>query len=312
MSASRRIPSPTFRDTRARRAGVSLSTADRPALLWLMRGLVITVLLTGMCLIMAGMWSAFTDYAEGAALLASENGPSGGGADVLALARAAPAAPEEEGWGFMPILFDRDAGQGGAPALAPGAAAAVAAEAGAAEAGVKDTGAEEAAKPLKAEETPTVAPTPPLPGPPERISIARIALDAPVALAPLRTIWIGDQSFEQLQAPDSFAGGWLSGSAQAGEAGNTVITGHHNIAGSVFARLHELVPGDQITLFSGESTYVYTVRQVLTLQERGVSLEQRQENASWILPSTDERLTLVTCWPAQSNTHRLIVVAAVE
>ena len=33
------------------------------------------------------------------------------------------------------------------------------------------------------------------------------------------------------------------------------------------------------------------------------------ENAAWIMPSEDERLTLVTCWPYTSNTHRLIIVA---
>jgi len=33
------------------------------------------------------------------------------------------------------------------------------------------------------------------------------------------------------------------------------------------------------------------------------------QNARWIMASSDERLTLVTCWPAYSNTHRLILVA---
>ena len=38
----------------------------------------------------------------------------------------------------------------------------------------------------------------------------------------------------------------------------------------------------------------------------------REENGRWIQPSDDERLTLVTCWPADSNTHRLILVAVPE
>jgi sortase A len=47
----------------------------------------------------------------------------------------------------------------------------------------------------------------------------------------------------------------------------------------------------------------------MILPERDMDMDTRMENARWILPSTDERLTLITCWPAESNTHRLIVVA---
>lgn len=43
--------------------------------------------------------------------------------------------------------------------------------------------------------------------------------------------------------------------------------------------------------------------------ERDVPFETRLENARWILPSEDERITLITCWPYFSNTHRLIIVA---
>jgi sortase A len=40
-----------------------------------------------------------------------------------------------------------------------------------------------------------------------------------------------------------------------------------------------------------------------------VSEEKRLENARWIGPFPDERLTLVTCWPYTNNTHRVIVIA---
>jgi sortase A len=48
----------------------------------------------------------------------------------------------------------------------------------------------------------------------------------------------------------------------------------------------------------------------MTLQERWQTTEERLENARWIQPSADERVTLVTCWPRFGNSHRLIVVAA--
>jgi sortase A len=48
------------------------------------------------------------------------------------------------------------------------------------------------------------------------------------------------------------------------------------------------------------------------VKERGVSFAQMIENASWILPTAEERLTLVTCWPPYESTYRLIVVARPE
>jgi sortase A len=38
-------------------------------------------------------------------------------------------------------------------------------------------------------------------------------------------------------------------------------------------------------------------------------LEVRLANAEWIKATEDERITLITCWPYESNTHRVVVVA---
>jgi sortase A len=45
------------------------------------------------------------------------------------------------------------------------------------------------------------------------------------------------------------------------------------------------------------------------VKERGEPVEARRQNARWMNPTEDERLTMITCWPYTSNTHRLIVVA---
>ena len=45
------------------------------------------------------------------------------------------------------------------------------------------------------------------------------------------------------------------------------------------------------------------------MPEADVDLDTKIENARWIKSTKDERLTLVTCWPVDSNTHRLVVVA---
>ena len=88
-----------------------------------------------------------------------------------------------------------------------------------------------------------------------------------------------------------------------------VVNGHHNIKGEVFRYLIDLEPGAHIELHAGDAVYYYTVTQKEILKERGEPPEVRYQNAQWIAPTADDRLTLVTCWPYTSNTHRLIIVA---
>ncbi|WP_322794490.1 sortase [Bellilinea sp.] len=144
---------------------------------------------------------------------------------------------------------------------------------------------------------------------PTRLIIPSIQLDAPVLPTKAKQTRIGREVYEQWQAPNKFAAGWYTGSAVLGQAGNTVLVGHHNVDGKVFENLHKLQPGDEIVLIGGMVGYRYQVVNVMILPERNVDVQTRLENARWILPSEDERITLVTCWPAWTNTHRLIVVA---
>jgi LPXTG-site transpeptidase (sortase) family protein len=110
-------------------------------------------------------------------------------------------------------------------------------------------------------------------------------------------------------APDEYAAGWQTDSARLGVPGNTVLNGHHNVYERVFGHIVYLVEGDLIQVYGGGKWYNYIVTNKMVLPERDVPLEKRLENAAWIMPSQDERLTLVTCWPEQNNTHRLIIVA---
>jgi sortase A len=107
----------------------------------------------------------------------------------------------------------------------------------------------------------------------------------------------------------NYAAGWHKTSAYPGHVGNTVLSGHHNIRGQVFRYLIDLEPDDEVFLYVGETAYHYVVTEKHLLEEKGVSEEVRRRNAQWIAPTDDERLTLVTCWPYTSNTHRLIIVA---
>ena len=140
---------------------------------------------------------------------------------------------------------------------------------------------------------------------PTRLAIPAIKLDAPIETVG----WYVVDGVSQWDVPDHFAAGWLITSATLGKAGNTVLTGHHNINGEVFRNLVKLKPGDQITIYSNDVPFQYEVTTRKILLERGQPDEVRRANARWIQPTADERITLITCWPYTSNTHRLIIVA---
>lgn len=140
---------------------------------------------------------------------------------------------------------------------------------------------------------------------PSRIVIPAIDLDAPITPVGLHQV----DNYLTWDVPNYFAAGWLNNSATLGQPGNTVLDGHHNILGKVFANLKDLKKGDQILVYSGTQEFLYVVVGVHNLLERDQPIEVREQNAKWIQPTTDERLTLVTCWPPNNNTNRLIVVA---
>jgi len=144
---------------------------------------------------------------------------------------------------------------------------------------------------------------------PTRIVIPIIHLDAMVVPAESRLIKYEGKYYSQWIAPNTFAAGWHTYSALLGVPGNTVLNGHHNEYGEVFRHLVDLKIGDQILVYSGDLAFRYEVVAKKILPERGQPTEVRLANAGWIMPTPDERLTLVTCWPYESNSHRLIVVA---
>jgi len=106
----------------------------------------------------------------------------------------------------------------------------------------------------------------------------------------------------------AYAAGWHKNSAQLGEGGNVVMSGHNNIFGAVFRELDQLKQGNEIEVISGDVRYTYKIDKVMIVPEKRATDEQRRENAEWIAPFDDDRLTLVSCWPRDDNTHRIIVV----
>jgi sortase (surface protein transpeptidase) len=74
--------------------------------------------------------------------------------------------------------------------------------------------------------------------------------------------------------------------------------------------LYKLDVGTTIVIDAEDgATYTYTVTEKLILPEAGQPVEVRIQNAQYILPTVDERLTLVTCHPYGSLANRLLIIA---
>lgn len=168
-----------------------------------------------------------------------------------------------------------------------------------------------------ATETPTPAPTPDSAGftlpdwiePDYWLSIPVLDLEAPVVGYGLRVHDVDGIPVERLPVPNTFAVGWDATSAEPGFAGNTVMAGHNNLYGAVFAGLADLQVGDEIAVWSDYGVFSYHVSQTMLLEEKDQPLDVRLQNAQWLADTTDDRLTLITCWPRETYTHRLIIVA---
>lgn len=106
-----------------------------------------------------------------------------------------------------------------------------------------------------------------------------------------------------------YAAGWLYGTSQPGQPGNSVFAGHNNWHGEVFRYLEFGHVGDEFTIYTSDgAAHLYRVSEIYKVQEKGISLSQQLQHAHYTDQTADERVTLITCWPYTTYTHRLIVV----
>lgn len=92
----------------------------------------------------------------------------------------------------------------------------------------------------------------------------------------------------------------LTGSVEPGEPGNAVIAGHRD---TFFRHVHSLRYGDAIFVMRGGHKFRYIVRERKIVEPKDLSV---------LRPTTDTRLTLITCYPTHAigpAPQRLIVVA---
>jgi sortase A len=145
-------------------------------------------------------------------------------------------------------------------------------------------------------------------GPPSRVVVKSVGIDTPVTPVGWSVVFQNGREYSVWDVAD-YVSGWHNTSALPGQPGNTVLSGHHNIRGEVFRYLVDVQEGDEVDVYVGDTVYPYYVQQKLIVKEKDEPVEVRRQNAQWISPTDDIRLTMVTCWPYTNNTHRVIVVA---
>lgn len=155
--------------------------------------------------------------------------------------------------------------------------------------------------------TPTLEMPPPQPIP-THITIPSLAVDANIVDVGITPMQIDGQDV-YIWDVAAYAVGHHFNSANPGEGENVVLSGHDDWQGEVFRDLYKLKKGDGIMVRAGDKTWSYHVDTLLLLQEVGVPLEQRLDNALYIGTTGDERLTLITCWPYGVDDYRLVLIA---
>jgi len=132
----------------------------------------------------------------------------------------------------------------------------------------------------------------PTPGPQQaiRIQIPAIGVDAPV---------VQGDGWEQLKK----GVGQHIPSANPGENGNVVLSGHNDVYGEIFRHLDRLQPGDQVILYTQQRAYTYIVERTLIMEPTAVEVM-----ASTGAPT----LTLISCYPYLVDTHRIVVFARLQ
>jgi LPXTG-site transpeptidase (sortase) family protein len=160
--------------------------------------------------------------------------------------------------------------------------------------------------------TPTPTPRPtvtPTPLPPVRLSIPAIGVNTAVEeIYPVvKENAVSDP--EYVWDVPSFAVGHYHTSGRPTQGTNIVLSGHNNVQGSVFRQLSKVEVGDRVILFDAEKAFPYTVEKKEIIPYVGNEQKAEAELKTYSAPTTQEQLTLISCWPYSSNTHRVVVIA---
>jgi sortase A len=145
--------------------------------------------------------------------------------------------------------------------------------------------------------------------PPVRLYIPSVKIDTKVVPVGWNMIPAPGGGVKSEWQVADYAVGHHAGSANPGEKGNVVLSGHVDYKGQVFKDLNKVNKGDEVVMYTEKGQYIYVVTDLKIVREEGVSEAQKRENARFMDPTKDLTLTMITCWPYGIDTHRLIVIA---
>lgn len=128
----------------------------------------------------------------------------------------------------------------------------------------------------------------PTPGPrsPTRLVIPAINVDWPI---------VEGDGWEELKQGI----GHRVGSANPGERGNLILSGHNDVYGEPFRDLEKLEIGKDVLVYAGAHAFRYVVKVKRVVVPTDLSV---------LAPSRNPIITLITCTPYRVDTHRLIVI----
>jgi sortase A len=161
--------------------------------------------------------------------------------------------------------------------------------------------------------TPTPAPTPTPtresePMPAIRVIIPKIDVNEKIVEIGFKKVGSG-QNTHYVWDTAGYAVGHRKNSAHPGQPGNIVLSGHNNTQGEVFRRLEDLEPGDEIYLYTLDEEFVYIVEKKDLVPAVGATAEDKAKHARYTARTPDQTLTLTSCWPYATYTHRIYIVA---
>ena len=90
------------------------------------------------------------------------------------------------------------------------------------------------------------------------------------------------------------------GSANPGQRGNLVLSGHDDIFGEVFRYIKDLKAGDEVQVYTSSQKFTYIIKGSRIVEPTEVSV---------LAQTTEPTLTLITCHPYLVDTHRMVVFA---
>lgn len=157
--------------------------------------------------------------------------------------------------------------------------------------GDSDRGSADRSRLATATATPTVEPRLLLPS---RLRIPTMVLDSPVHEV---TVNMGVWEVSPMDI------GHHQGTANPGEIGNVVLAGHRDVNSALFRELDRLQPGDELFVSNGLREYRYVVKESFVVSPDQIEVME---------PTSDKRVTLITCTPIGIATQRLVVTAILD